>query len=405
MPTPVPSPPSAHWHEYRYFYFSDKAPISSVLNKVDGFVRNVDRVVENLEQIEKRILEEQVNLQIIRYLPGNSRTPICNLEDEAWRSAAKDQIRSIWNKSLAVTCVTDFVSEGAVEQELHNSVQELHRLLKQNASDIAREAKTNYTEPDTIFNYPFQTNTEDCVVNALGAYRNGSSWFLSVGITNWRKEKHLKDFRRQYLVELMGRGGKTGHMVLQNRSDDESDDSQAIPNATTLSVSHSGTAGPNLFKETFLEDNSGVKRALLKANLDSQQYTDAISPSSITILILPLFLNLLPVALFADVSRRGMLSYALLSDVLTTLPLGIKGVELILIGSSSHRGAVARITSHVNGKRPEVGAAEVFVAECRQKREVYPTGIAFLLSSLLFLIGGLVAEVAARSFKMRRKQI
>lgn len=191
-------------------------------------------------------------------------------------------------------------------------------------------------------------------------------------------------------------------MILRvNRSDGED---EYRSDASTLLVFHHGPAKPDFFKNTFLEDNVAVIRALDKSRHYSEQVSDALSPSSISILVLPLFLNTLPIALFADVSARTMLMYAILSDVLTTIPLFIKGVELITIGSRSRIAAITRISSGFNGTLADVAAAEVYVASCRSKQSVLPKGIGFVGISLAFLILGLAAEVLAREYVAYRRR-
>lgn len=370
------------------------------LDKVEGFVNNSDRALDMLESIEHQILDEQVSRIIDRRLPSVPTLPVCNANDELWQKSAIDQVELRFGVQPSILCVTDVVPNEKEERDLHDVVREFNRQINRHAGKIAREAKTNFTDADSIFDYPHESQTEMCHVNVLGAYRLRDEWYLNVGITNEKKEKHLGEFKRLYLVEILRHGGGYGYMKLPER-----DANHRIRNdTTTIVVGHRSTAEPAVFKAVFLDDNIGVRRALSKAASYTQQTTEALSPSSLAILFFPLWMNLVPIAMLANVGTMKMILYALLSDVLTVLPLGIKGVELISIGSSEYVGSVVRMTSFRNGTRAEAAAAEVYVAQCHVKQNLVAIGGAFVAIALLFLVGGVLAEFIAKGYKERRRK-
>ncbi|PXF43110.1 Zinc finger protein OZF [Gracilariopsis chorda] len=364
--SPSPSPSKApEWYIGRYFYHSSDAPIASVLNKQTKFISLTNTVISMLDNVERTIRFEQLyrlnaqndeNIQL-------RKPQICNLEDGQWAVSAQQQIalRGYTEKPV-VSCVTDFIeSDDNEETRQYEHIYEIARIIRDNAPRIAKAANTNFSNPDAIFDWPYNTKTEDCTINVLGAYRIQRDWLLNIGITNEKKENYTAEFSRHYINEGIGRDGKVGRMKLFKRPDNDAKNQThvLIEGATTMMVSHNGIAAPAVIKPIPFEENLAVRRALDKADLYSQQVTDATSPSSIAILVLPLFLNLIPIALLADVSTRSTFLYALLSDVLTVIPLSIKGIELISIGSATFIGSVVRISSTSDGSESEAAAAEI----------------------------------------------
>ncbi|CAN8065483.1 unnamed protein product [Agarophyton chilense] len=414
--TPTPSPGSSStpkptnppWHEGRYFFSSADAPIAKTLQTVKPFVTEVNNAIDILENVEGIILKEQIYRLSASASNLATRKPrICNLEDASWGSAAVDQmLLRGFPANLTTSCITDFeFVDAASEVKMRHVVEKVDRMVHESAQDIATAAGANFSEPAGIYDWPFKTTTEDCYVNVLGAFRTQQDWYLNIGITNWNQQKHVGEFARRYLNENIGRGVKAGPLKLYTRpKDDAINQTHVQVDATTMAVSHRGTANPAVFKDIPFRENLAVIRALDNAQVYSQQVSDALSPSSVLILVLPLWLNLIPIALLADVGNKATLMYAMLSDVLTVVPLSIKGVELISIGSAVFYGSVLRISSDTNGKQSDMAAAEIYVARCTSKRSVLPTGIAFLTVSIVFMILGLLAELVAKRYAIRHRR-
>lgn len=159
------------------------------------------------------------------------------------------------------------------------------------------------------------------------------------------------------------------------------------------------TAGE--FSVAFAPDNSAVKEALRLGEHDIQQAKDATTPSNIAILALPLAMNLVPVALIADINTIGMLIYTVLTDVLTAVPLAIKGVEVVLIGREEKTAVVTRITGGELAEGAENKAAEIWIAKCRPRGRLRLTGGVLLGVALGFMVGGIVAEFVAKAWVKR----
>lgn len=100
-----------------------------------------------------------------------------------------------------------------------------------------------------------------------------------------------------------------------------------------------------------------------------------------------------------------MLLYTLFSDILTVIPLAIKGAELVYIGGLRHRTIAVRMTSAMNGTLSNSAGASLWAAECRATKRVRPLGFAFLTIALVFLTLGVWLEFWARQYvKMRERK-
>lgn len=125
--------------------------------------------------------------------------------------------------------------------------------------------------------------------------------------------------------------------------------------------------------------------------------SDSITISNIAILALPMLMNIIPVSFVADLNGLGMFVYVLVTDVFTTLPFLIKGVELI----RSSRPNSKVVMAHSAGT-DSLGTFQVWASQCRGRDYFRVTGIIFVLVALTALVLGLALEIWARNIMRRR---
>lgn len=246
------------------------------------------------------------------------------------------------------------------------------------------------------------TRTQSCSNDYVGFVRRGGVWFVAERVTNDHKDVTLGTNARLFAHEYVRvvEGGKVDslEMVLKRKNGTE-----WLKGSTAVSERTGAVTGSE-FVEVFQPNNLAVLEALKRGSHQTQQASDATTPSNIAILALPLAMNLVPVALIADVNSLGMLVYTLLTDVLTTIPLAIKGVEVISIGASSNIAVVTRITGGnlwSDADRDKDKAAETWVAECRANGNLTLIGVILLTVAIVFMIGGIAAEILAKRFVKR----
>ncbi len=129
------------------------------------------------------------------------------------------------------------------------------------------------------------------------------------------------------------------------------------------------------------------------------------SASNMAILLLPLILALVPLGLFQDVSLTMALLYTLATDIVSVLPVALKGIELLSGDTSKHS-----TVSYVYGKpgKENFAVAETWAAACRQDEGFREKGIALLFTALAAMVIGIILEIVARAqvskYKIEQKR-
>ncbi len=111
-------------------------------------------------------------------------------------------------------------------------------------------------------------------------------------------------------------------------------------------------------------------------------------------MLLPAVLTLVPIGLFQDVSLSSTLVYILVTDIVSVLPVAIKGTELLWYGSKKHYATVSYLYGAETAK--DIATAETWVASCGMKEFVQEKGIGLLTTALCAMIVGIVLEFVIR---------
>ena len=242
-------------------------------------------------------------------------------------------------------------------------------------------------------------------MHANAAVRFDDVWYLRVrfAIQNHVPEK-LRQTIREFPTVINGSFSSPIPMCMQVKNDPE----ERNFGTTELRVAKRFRQGRNIWNLSMfgvvdLYENPSLLTALDMFEKFTHLANDALAPSNIAILVLPLFLNLVPIALISNVNTSFMLFYTLLTDILTVILLGIKGAELISIGTSVHRSVAVRISSSIALPRSKAAAADMWVSECYASGKVRNWGVFFLVLSIVFMIFVIVLEVLAQ-VHMKRKR-
>lgn len=97
-----------------------------------------------------------------------------------------------------------------------------------------------------------------------------------------------------------------------------------------------------------------------------------------------------------------MLLYILLNNVVTVIPLVIKGVAIIVIGRQRYVSVGMRFTVNVRGRRPPSAGMEMWAAECGARDSVLTICVVFVVLALLFIGIGISLEFVAKNFLDKR---
>lgn len=266
---------------------------------------------------------------------------------------------------------------------------------------LAQTAIDNFTHPVVLYNFKHKTLTQACTLHYIGALRVGAKWYTNVGLTSLPTHFHAKFNSRQYITEFIrSEDGKLGDALrmkvavrpVRNEAREKRNDT------TTILITGRRDVNPSFLGELPPYENPAIIASYARGEFYILQAADALTPSSIAILFLPLLLNLVPVSLIAHVKRSAMLGYILISDVLTCIPLLIKGAELISISTLRHRSVVTRLSASVNSSVSRSAVAESFGAECAAKEGFRSVGVVFVVIAMIVMVGGIAAEFFARRY-------
>lgn len=406
------------WAEGRIFSISNTADMTRYLNDIPEVTRFTKIITAYVTHVDDNIVQRLRDQAI-----PDPRDPlhVCSFDKRGWFRSVGSVFGIRGWPDPDVSCVTDFAGDVvARDVQPPYSVDQIYEAtlargaaiqaqIRAVAASLGDVLAANFTDPAIVYNFPYRTVSQQCVLNQASLIRVGKRWSVQNVITNLPIDMQLPLLERQMVAEI-SHLDETGNLVpLTMRLPmypKEPDAERPLPideNSTTMLALQRGQANPSGFITIFPKDNPAIKQSLEKGALRIQQVEDALTPSGIAILVLPLGLNLVPIALMADVSSLTMLLYTLASDILTVIPLGIKGVELISIGNTRERTIVIRSTASANGIQSDSAAADFWAAECRAHDNVRPIGILFLVLSIVALVSGVVAEVVSREYVKRKR--
>lgn len=391
---------------HRLFSVSSSAPMARVLNdspRARATTVHLTRLMVQLDVAVQRALNAARNRSM-------AALPTCNNRDQPWNSGSSNYITHRgWPLPEYPTCVTDVHGLPAgIADKMGLSVAGVHELIVKRglsvdarASAIVAAAAPNWTHAEFPVRHAFARGRLRCSVDHLPAFRLGGLWHIGTQVTNRDRGAWVADWKRAYLDEYLRPAGPGDDTLVAATMTlpplPGMDDRRVVrTDATTVVARWAGATHPSQFYSMQLEDNDALRDALEAGDHFVQQVQDAMAASNVAILALPLVLNLVPVAVVADVRWATVVWFAVLSDVLTALPMVIKGAELIKITRSSFAGMVTRMADPTKDARAVAVPAEVWVAECRVKGAVRPTGVVFVAVGVGMMLLGISLEVWAR---------
>lgn len=408
----------------KYFHLSSASPIR------EATTESAARTINTLLEIITYIDLATTSATLARRNQNTSQPSLttCNAREvDTWKTSLKQYHGVRGWAPPSPSCVSDVYGAGRSDgvavhnatslpgfsiDTVYNAVVHRSTQLDDIATRIATDLALPWKLPNRPRNFVYNIREQRCTHDYAGFVRQNGEWFLDALLTNARQDRVLDDRERVFLHEYV-RADRNGVMlpsktmrlpVLDEAAFDMPKATLTwISNSTTLLQFESGGVSAAAFNIIFAPDNPAVIDAIRKGGHDAQQAADATTPSNIAILALPLAMNIVPVALVADVNGIGMLVYTLLTDVLTAVPLAIKGVEVLAISARRQRSVVTRVT----GGQVEDGAekaGEVWVAECVANGNLKPTGVILLVVALMFMVGGVVAEFVAREWVRKKRR-
>lgn len=427
--SPTPSPLA--WTVGRMFSISTKQPMREILAGNTEYIDNLQTAQNYIEALESSVLlrirkdNEQLAANWMTNNTDNSDDDItlktfypaipCNLHDDKFRRAIRFQLELRRLPVADLSCLSVHVGplKTINSKQIFNAIHGRGDMIYQNRFRIADAVVRNWTNTtDFPYEFDYVTETTSCRVNYAGGVRVHGKWYMLSTITSKLAAMNVPFPERQTIAEY--------HHILPNKSLDNSlnmampirpedgDDSPHVleNHTTTLLIAGGGSSQPSDFGRVFIDDIPALNDALDILDLSVQQANDALTPSSIAILILPLVLNLVPSVLLMPLSGSvTMLVYILITDVVTVIPLTIKGIELVVIGNHKAYSVSGRITSPVNGTLGAAAGAQIWGARCQAKKDLITVGTVFVCLACFSLVIGIALEWVSREYVLRKTEL
>lgn len=174
-------------------------------------------------------------------------------------------------------------------------------------------------------------------------------------------------------------------------------------NGTGILKTHRGSMPWPHYRTGHLQHCLAILQELQNGDFERNMAEDSDSFSSLSILLLAILLSLVPIAVFQDARVIAVVLYAAVTNVLSVLPISIKGIELAVYGSRRHYAFSSNMHGMNSGSLSSV--AETFAAGCRMIPSVRQKGIGLLAFACAAMVLGIALEIISRRYvgKFRRE--
>ncbi len=251
------------------------------------------------------------------------------------------------------------------------------------------------------------TNALQCSVMRTAGFRRAGSrkFYLGISVTNAPIGEPRREKQRHHLAEIW-------------TYDEKSDIIRAIPipsfirgdvnglrnDTTTALYTWGGAAKMSYFMNIPAQHDPAMRRINEATSHLQDSIHDGITASNIAILTFPALLALIPISSFEfpalEDKLNRVLLYSAATDLVATLPLFIKGVELLVLATRRHTRCKAW-TMGVEGDG--VAVIEMWCADCVHHLFFQKCGTVFIVIALVFMVLGIVLETLTFLWVRRKR--
>lgn len=320
-------------------------------------------------------------------------TTACDLRNHDWVHAVEHDLflRKIGNVDLI--CTTTIRNEKRAARLFLKLARDAARVYGEAGQAAqAKTMSTKWKQAVPLSGWQYTTQEQVCQLERAAAFRSNGSWYLIASVTNSDVRATQAQGKRELLEEYVSWDLKSPLSMYLKDSNG---------NGAYFTTSHSVQAGAatiSAFYDMRYDANRALTGALKGTELAVDDASDALTPSNIAILALPLIMMFVPVAFIADVGGALSFLYVFFTDFMSAVPFIIKGVELVTTGTANTINSETWILGDKDLK-----AAESWVATCRGKNTFLIDGIIFIVVGVGAIIVGCTLEYMARRY-MRKKR-
>lgn len=395
-PFRLPLKPIDQNHSYSA---STECPIGKALNRSNAARKALTVIVRHFENEAERVCK------LVQTPPKffiEERVQACNIPDGFSHIASVNMTTSSYGWGvLGLPCTTELATN--LDREVIFSMKKYISELKKVGQQAVRAAGLNWSKAVTYMEFKYKGDFEWCSLLHFTAFRVNGTWGINTGLTNAEINIFKEEWHRHYLVEVLrtsSDGLRATRFTLPRRPPGYG----WVHGASSVYSTWGGQPQTSLFRTIMVAANNPAVIAAIAVGHDTkEQVQDATTKSNMAILFLPLMLAVIPIALFADVSTVVTVGYAVLTDVMSAMPLAIKGIELLNFGNVKQ---IATRTWIYGGRtQTDLTAGETWHATCTANRRFIVQGRIFLgLAVLLMLVGGALEIYSKKSMEKRKNK-
>ncbi|CAN8069001.1 unnamed protein product [Agarophyton chilense] len=394
------------WAQGRFFAVSDTEPFARHLQYDREYLNALGVITDFYLSVEGQVNHSRRSAGSM-----SDAGRACNAKPKSWHAATQNvALNRGWpvSESNGSICITNFygvplsfpLSVERIREVFEVGVKAVNR----NSYRVMLETVGNWTYAKGGLSLEVEFASQICELKNYGGFRLHRKWYHAVGATNEPGNRHLPDGKRKWLHEVhrIENGAVVAAAMTLPINPGKGVFHNVTDRATTMMATWGGAVNPaSQFEPSTVYDNLALAAAQEKGSRYAQQMEDVILGSNTAILALPLVLNLIPVSLITICEKWTMVIYVLLSDILTALPMLIKGIELLNIGNSNFTEIVTRIG---DTHEEETIAIETWVATCRVQHDAKTIGIVFITTASVAMFVGVLLELIAYSLLSRARR-
>lgn len=400
------------WAMNRTYFASSHAPIARALSQNLTAVHALGQLITFVKQQADRVDVRKNKAPLFVFpstRPCNVFYPevsvsVNNDVSEYGFGVLQEFCPKVHSKFGCMTCITDLNEPNQPSiRKAATSIRQYFGALAAvaNKTVLSLRPALSWSGAFTYMLFPYRSHLDVCTISHFAAFKVNGEWGVNTGLTNGNPLHYLPEWHRHYLVEILRvQNGKIVPipMRLRNRPATEYNESRGlntsfVSNSTTVLKTWGGR--PSMF--LFGNERAGLDNPALRAATDISaatidQIEDASSPGGMSIFLVPILMTLVPLALVSEVDTGKLLIYTIATDILTVLPLAIKGAEMIHFSARKAEAIRSRMYgTELTANEPVV--MEVWYASCMATKRVEIFGAIYLSLALLFMIVGIALEL------------
>lgn len=377
---------------------------AEVLSRERDNVATVREILKYMEQLGNRQLAGDPSTG--GYWPCEKTR---DLED---RVNTADNIMRHQGFSLLYQCLSiigeDMEGQDQSKQSkaLFEAIDKFSKDLKELAATILSKYGLSWKYPQTleVLNYTVPDTYRVCNLTKMLSFREKQRWSITAQYSNESVLKYIRSGRGTFneAIELDSTFQKLRSVQMTTPSCNSSG-YHGQNYGTAIMNTFQGRASTSHFSFTPLADNAAIQAALQRGEHEKELVQDSDTRSNDALVIIPALLALVPLGLFQDASFFLAVVYIIATDVISVMPLLIKGIELTNYGSKKHYSSTSYFYGGLNAK--DFAVAETWSAVCSMRPFVRTKGLVFIFVALFTILVGIFLELLARYYLERYKSM